>query len=187
MATVARGERKDFNSVERVNLSVPREISDHTFVGPTKNRRGPSSPGNFPPSLLISRNSFKLRTLKLFLMIVLTCLFIYGVVPAKAATVMTDEQISEIATTAEAGGDVTALASEYMEAVTADLVAQGLTGDELQAQISVAIQELTSGLGNVVLPNLEARLPRLIQLWARVANIAPRVARVVARVTRAIR
>ncbi len=97
---------------------------------------------------------------KLLLMAFVTCFLLQGI--ATAATVMTDEQISNIATTAEAGGDVAELASEYMADITADLVAQGLTGDELQAQIAVAIHELTSGLGDAVLPNLETTVADIV-------------------------
>ncbi|MCP4022448.1 MAG: hypothetical protein GY729_11450 [Desulfobacteraceae bacterium] len=101
-----------------------------------------------------------MKSIKLLLMAILTCFLLQGI--ATAATVMTDAQITDIATTAEAGGDVSALASEYMENITADFVALGLTGDELQDQISVAIQELTSGLADAVIPNLEATVSDIV-------------------------
>lgn len=81
---------------------------------------------------------------------------------AFSATVLTDAQIAEIATVAQAGGDVTQAAEDMMAGITNSLIAQGLTGEELQAQVAVALQEMTSGL-DAGAPGFEAVVSGIVQ------------------------
>jgi len=101
-----------------------------------------------------------MKRAQILLITILAGLFFSGF--ANAATVVTDAQIAEINTLAQAGGDVTQAAEDMMAGITADLIAQGLTGDELQAQVAVAVQEMTSGL-DAGASNFEAIVSDIVQ------------------------
>ena len=101
-----------------------------------------------------------MKRAQILLITILACLFLSGF--ANAATVITDQQISELTTVAEAGGDVTQLAEDLLAGVTADLIAQGLTGEELSSQIAIAIQEMTSGIPTDM-PGFETIVAAIVQ------------------------
>lgn len=100
------------------------------------------------------------KAAKVVLAVLLAGLLLSGV--ATAATVATEAQISDITTTFQAGGDVSELAGEYMADITSGLIAQGLTGEELQAQVAIALQELTSGLDSGA-PNFETAVSQILE------------------------
>lgn len=101
-----------------------------------------------------------MKKIQLLMVTILACLFLSGL--ANAATVMTDEQISELTTVAEAGGNVTQLAEDLLAGVTAELIAQGLTGEELSSQIAIAIQELSTGIPTDM-PSFETVVAAIVQ------------------------
>ena len=101
-----------------------------------------------------------MKTIYLFCSTVLVYFFL-SCLYVNAAIVLTDEQIQEIATVAEAGGDVAQLAEDMLAVVTADLFAQGLSEEELMAQISIAIQEIVSGLSSAA-PGFEQSVNDII-------------------------
>ena len=100
------------------------------------------------------------KLFKVFVAFASVFLFVTG--SAFSATVLTDAQIAEIATIAQSGGDVTQAAQDMMAGITSDLISQGLTGEELQAQIGAAVQEMASGL-DAGAGNFEAALSDILQ------------------------
>lgn len=85
-----------------------------------------------------------MKPVRLLIVTALACLLMAA--PSFAATVLTDAQIAEITTIAQAGGDLTQAAEGMMSQITSDLIAQGLSEGEIQAQIAVAMEEMASGL-----------------------------------------